>query len=77
MTTQNDARKAEPANRDPREDGDLTHQQDYARNGDYLGRHPEDKAAEQQNHFDEEYMIDEHEPAAEHSPDSGQAPLQH
>jgi len=42
---------------------ELTHREDYARNGDYLGRQPGDVSG--RNHFDEEYFIDEHENAAE------------
>ncbi len=38
---------------------ELTHQEDYDRNGDYLGRRPEDVSG--RNHFDEEYFVDENE----------------
>jgi hypothetical protein len=38
---------------------ELTHSEDYARNGDYLGRQPGDVSG--QNHFDEEYFVDESE----------------
>jgi hypothetical protein len=38
---------------------DLTHGEDYARNGDYLGRQPSDLSGH--NHFDEEYFVDESE----------------
>jgi len=36
---------------------ELTHAEDFAANGDYLGRHPGDVSG--RNHFDEEYFVDE------------------
>jgi hypothetical protein len=42
---------------------ELTHSEDFARNGDYLGRQPADVSGT--NHFDEEYFVDEHETDAE------------
>ncbi|WP_051955707.1 BON domain-containing protein [Beijerinckia mobilis] len=36
---------------------ELTFQEDFARNGDYLGRYPGDVSG--RNHFDEEYFIDD------------------
>jgi hypothetical protein len=36
---------------------ELTFREDYARYGDYLGRHPGDLSG--RNHFDEEYFVDE------------------
>ncbi|ACB96766.1 BON domain-containing protein [Beijerinckia indica] len=36
---------------------ELTFREDYARNGDYLGRYPGDLSG--RNHFDEEYFIDD------------------
>jgi hypothetical protein len=38
---------------------ELTHREDFARNGDYLGRMPGDVSG--RNHFDEEYFVDESE----------------
>ncbi len=38
---------------------ELTHSEDFAKNGDYLGRQPGD--ASNTNHFDEEYFVDESE----------------
>ncbi len=38
---------------------ELTHREDFARNGDYLGRLPGDVSG--RNHFDEEYFVDESE----------------
>ncbi len=45
---------------------EMTHKQDIASNGDYLGRQPSDTSGK--NHFDEEYLIDRNEPAAEDAP---------
>jgi len=36
---------------------ELTHAEDFARNGDYLGRRPGDVSG--RNHFDEEYFVDD------------------
>jgi len=41
---------------------EMTHREDYAQNGDYLGRRPGDVSG--RNHFDEEYFIDANEPEA-------------
>jgi|GEM_PF-3044564 len=38
---------------------EITHREDYLRNGDYLGRRPTDGSS--RNHFDEEYFVDERE----------------
>jgi len=38
---------------------ELTHREDIAKNGDYLGRQPGDSSG--RNHFDEEYFVDESE----------------
>jgi hypothetical protein len=45
---------------------EITHSQDIASNGDYLGRQPSDMSG--RNHFDEEYLIDKSEPASENAP---------
>jgi len=45
------------------ESQELTHAEDFAANGDYLGRRPGDVSG--RNHFDEEYFVDEAEQDAQ------------
>jgi len=54
-----DSKTDDRPNKRPPVIAELTHSEDYARNGDYLGRQPSDVSG--QNHFDEEYFVDESE----------------
>jgi len=57
QTTNNAARKGLQTRVYRGESQELTHAEDFATNGDYLGRRPGDVSG--RNHFDEEYFVDD------------------